>query len=88
MPNWIRNKIIVERDFNQICEFVKSDICLFDFNRIVPMPDELDMHQSPLEWEEGETVLEHLNKSQNLISKYGFDNWYDWQMHNWGIKMI
>jgi len=86
MPNWIRNKIIVERDFHQICEFVKSDTCLFDFNRIVPMPVELDIHQSPLPlgWTEGETNLEHLNKSLKLTSKYRFDNWYDYWVIKWG----
>jgi hypothetical protein len=24
--------------------------------------------------------------SDDLISKYGFDNWYRWQMHAWGTK--
>lgn len=27
-----------------------------------------------------------LNESNDLITKYGFNNWYDWRIENWGIK--
>ena len=49
MPNWVKNVLSVEncneRRFNQICEFVKSENSPFDYNRIIPMPEDLDLEE-------------------------------------------
>ena len=79
MPNWCENKVEVYGEIHDIIEwkaFVKSDTCEFDFNKIIPMPKELE-----------ETVKgsEHV-PSKELIEKYGADNWYDWRIFNWGTK--
>ncbi len=36
--------------------------------------------------ENGLTEEEYERNRVSLIEKYGYDNWYDWQCHNWGCK--
>ena len=41
MPNWVRNKVWftgTEKDVKALREFVTSEECEFDFNKIVPIP--------------------------------------------------
>lgn len=44
MPNWVMNKLEAQtspKRYRQICEFVKSDENDFDFEKIIPMPDDV-----------------------------------------------
>ena len=75
---------------------------LVDFNNSIPIPKELEGTSSPAriisatEYKEqedkiarGETVFSKgitQKISQDLIEKYGYDNWYDWQLNTWGTK--
>lgn len=50
MPNWVHNKVKIDKKFNEIAELVKSDNIdengdyeEFDFEKIVPMPKSLDL---------------------------------------------
>ena len=46
MPNWTYNEIRIKGDKNTIAsikEFVKSEESEFDFNKIIPMPDSLNI---------------------------------------------
>jgi len=49
MPNHVKNVITVEnvteKRFKQISEFVASEKQAFDFNKIVPMPEELNLEE-------------------------------------------
>ena len=81
MLMWCENRVEVhgyeyEDELKAFKELVTSDDCGFDFNKILPMPDALES-----------TVKgsEHV-PSEELKEKYGFDNWYDWRIHNWGTK--
>jgi len=67
----------------------------FDFEGITPMPKDLaksfDVHDPFDHGDEWENDMGHLVPSDELIRKrwikeYGFDNWYDWALHNWDTK--
>lgn len=87
MPNWVTNhlyarskKIDLKKSLAPFMESEGSET--IDFNKIVPMPDELN----------GEGNLPHDpdEKTANLWAerrkKYGASNWYDWSVKNWGTK--
>ena len=66
----------------QIDEGTYTEV-LIDFEGTVPMPEELKgsvsgSEQSKPEWQK--------KRSEELIKKYGFDDWYGWSINNWGTK--
>ena len=78
MPNWCSNRVEVyaeAEDIKKFREYVSSENSLFSFNKIKPIPEELEDTTSP----SGEPNVD-------LINKYGVDNWYDWCTNNWGVK--
>jgi hypothetical protein len=84
MPNWCDNRVRVygdEADLSAFKELVSNlnvedaDQRLFDFNKVLPMPKELEGTVAPV-----------AKPDQQLIEKFGYDNWYDWRTANWGTK--
>jgi len=79
MPNWCFNRVEIcgePEEMDEFRELVKSKESAFDFNKIVPMPKEL------VNTTKGSNHV----VSEELIEKYGADNWYDWSVSNWGVK--
>jgi len=79
MPNWCSNRVEVYGDDEEIKvwkDLVESKESKFDFNKIIPMPKEL----------EDTTKGSNHVVSEELIEKYGYDNWYDWSVNSWGTK--
>ena len=81
MPNWCNNRVEIygydnDEELRAFKALVTSEKSKFDFNKILPMPEELT-----------DTVKgsNHV-PSKELIEKYGYDNWYDWRVENWGTK--
>lgn len=78
MPNWCENKLIIIGNEREIEKFRKEakhedhDLCL---NNLTPMPRELINTKYPPE-----------KKNNDLLAKYGVDNWHDWCIKNWGTK--
>lgn len=80
MPNWCENRLQVSGDSKQLDEFIKkakgkeTDLRM---NNFFPLPEELVGTTSP-----------NNNKAQAkaLTKKYGYPDWYEWQLGNWGVK--
>jgi len=78
MPNWCANRVEVygtEEDIQKFKAYVSKGDLPMSFDKISPLPEELKNTRSP----SGEPNVD-------LINKYGADNWYDWQITNWGVK--
>ena len=86
MPNWTSNNVLFvgkENQLKKLQTMLKSADNEFDFNNVIPMPNELSdtvsgSENAKPEWQK--------KRSQELISKYGADNWYSWSIENWGTK--
>lgn len=86
MPNWCQNEITVSGDEKKVKEFIKfvsSKKSKFDFNKIYPMPKELEGTVSG-----SESLKSDDQKANSKLwkIKYGADNWYDWKIIHWGTK--
>ena len=83
MPNWCENEVTFSGDeekVQKIKDFVKGKERDFCFEKIVPMPKEI---KNTTKSSPSKPTPE---QSKKLISKYGFDNWYDWCIENWDTK--
>lgn len=80
MPNWCRNQITIRSKDKELIRNLRDD--LEDMNGkgllhyMYPMPYEL----------RDTTKGSDSKTNQEFIDKYGFDNWYDWALHNWDTK--
>ena len=95
MPNWVTNKLTIIGDdklVQKILTDVKSDEFEFDFNKIVPQPIELEGTTAPTRIISDTEYATNPDKgitqtmSDELIQKFGYDNWYDWRYAHWGTK--
>ena len=84
MPNHCSNTLGVlgkTEDVEKFVAFVtnngpdKEDDKYELFKKLIPMPKELEGTTSPSK-----------SSNEELIKKYGTDNWYDWCNNNWGTK--
>lgn len=84
MPNHCNNTLGVlgkTEDVEKFVAFVtndgpdKEDDKYELFKKLIPMPNELEGTISPSK-----------SSNEELINKYGTDNWYDWCNNNWGTK--
>ena len=82
MPNHVYTKVQVNGTEEEVQNFFTKHFVeddrgntTFDFNTFVAMPEELAGTISPRDKE-----------NPDLIEKYGADNWYDWNISNWGTK--
>lgn len=78
MPNHIKNVIEFEGDALKVKEIREFCGEKLDFNKLIPMPAELEGDVAPL------PISDKLKAE--LRKKYGFDNWYDWRLEHWDTK--
>lgn len=93
MPNWITNQLYSDAEtIKKIVSLVKSEDSEFDFNKILPMPEELVGTTAPSRIVSETEYAINPDKgitesmSNELNKKFGSNNWYDWAIHNWGTK--
>ena len=78
MPNWCNNRLVVYGSKEVVEQFLTDGINDSDewtIGTYFPMPEELEGTDSPSK-----------ETNKELIEKYGADNWYDWQIRNYGCK--
>ncbi|OUU16258.1 MAG: hypothetical protein CBC05_08685 [Crocinitomicaceae bacterium TMED45] len=77
MPNWTHNIVGFEAPKNKLEEIkakLFSDKNVFDFNKVIPMP------------EHSEKFHAKGNLGDQERKKFGDNNWYHWSVYNWGTK--
>jgi len=85
MPNWCENRVDISGEPEDVKKFMELVGKKFDFQKIIPMPEELKGTTSPVRTE-GEHANMTPKRRKELLDKYGFDNWHDWALSNWGTK--
>lgn len=82
MPNWVDNACSFEHatkeDIEKIIEVMSVEDGI-SFQKLVPMPHELDI-TSPANTEEEK------RQAKENMKKYGAPDWYQWRLKNWGTK--
>ena len=86
MPNWCNNSItlrhadpeMIDRAYNAL----QQGQLLQTF---VPCPEEL-LDPETTTWSRGPEQEARDEKKRALVTKYGFESWYDWCVANWGTK--
>ena len=87
MPNWCNNTIQITADKATIKRIEQSlnsendDAGFLDV--LYPMPAGL---KDTVNGSENAKPEFQKKQSEQLIEKYGFDNWYDWRVEHWGTK--
>lgn len=76
MPNWCMNQLILTGPKDVIFEIAESKLSL---DKLFPCPQELKDTTAPAVYNDKERAV--ANKE-----KFGFSDWYDWQISNWGTK--
>ena len=75
MPNHCYNSLKIGSNAKEILAAIKGKDTCFDFNKIIPMPEELVDTKAPPD-----------KPNRALIRKYGYDNWCRWSIANWDTK--
>ena len=85
MPNYCNNNIVITGPnsvidkIEKIANGDKGDLLQYFY----PMPKALEDTQAPLP---NHATKEEKAKAKENLKKYGYDNWYDWRVENWGTK--
>lgn len=96
MPNHCQNRLVITGPTNELGKFFKavyaSDENQFEFNGVVPMPEELKNTTSPTrivsqeDYDKDPKSGITKEMQAEFLEKYEADNWYDWASANWGTK--
>lgn len=96
MPNYCDNNLYIAGTEDDIVKFLQA-ICTADnfenaepddysiLRKLLPTPEELD--NTTTDWSpDPEAQAENKRKNAENIAKYGYENWYDWNVAHWGTK--
>ena len=89
MPNWCDNQITITGP-NSVIDKIEKIVKAEDTHENTgllhffhPMPKQLEGTTAPLQ---KDATKEEKAKAKENLKKYGYDNWYDWRVENWGTK--
>lgn len=89
MPNWTQNHVAFEGSKEKIIELKElfsSDEKVFDFNKILPMPEDSEDFQATgsfsMDTNQGDLSTEEFIEKKVETPA----NWYYWSIKNWGTK--
>ena len=84
MPNWCYNNLDITATNDEqkamLEKVSKAEPAEGFIGMFLPLPEILKDTTSPTPQDLDEV------QQQTMIAQTGFDNWYDWQVHNWGTK--
>jgi hypothetical protein len=83
MPNYCLNIVEVRGPRKIVKELVDHK---FDFQKIYPYPAELDITAGREGADDSPEQIALVAKEKANLKKYGYANWYDWCVANWGTK--
>lgn len=100
MPNWVSNTICVEggkANLKAFLEAVKGTATIFDFNRIIPMPELLKHTGCGRRTIDGTAYCSwyqldddngrpFTSAEEAVLEEIGHRDWYSWAWVNWGTK--
>jgi hypothetical protein len=97
MPNYCTNNLYISGDESEVVKFIKATYQGTDFDspepdgfsilrKLVPTPEELANTRAGYWTADTEEMAEYQKKSDELFAKYGYKDWYDWSLDNWGTK--
>jgi hypothetical protein len=98
LANRIRNKLVISGEpewINNVVETIRGNNCLFDFERVIPIPD-LIRHanrgcmiidsQEVREWHVTDSGRRRrfTPEEEKILEDLGYCSWFDWSLNNWG----
>jgi len=85
MPNWCNNVVELSHENPEMMErAVKSFYDGSFLNEFVPVPEDLHITAGRESDENAQKALEEKEKAN--LEKYGYANWYDYCVNEWGTK--
>ena len=85
MPNWCNNNLTLEHEDPAMIKRAYDALQRGEFlNEFIPVPEDLKITAGYLG--DGDEQKELERKTAENREKYGYGNWYDFQVNEWGTK--
>lgn len=87
MPNWCNNSVVITHPDAEKLEALASAVREGKFcHYAIPTPEDLNIVAGRVGAEDNPEQIELERKSAENVTKYGYANWYDYQVAKWGTK--
>jgi len=83
MPNYCNNVVEIRGPQAQVKALVDHRL---DFMKIYPYPKDLDIVAGRSGADDSPEQIQLVAAEQSNLKKYGYKNWYDWCVSEWGTK--
>ena len=83
MPNYCNNVVEIRGPVKVVKALVDHKL---DFQKIHPYPPELDITAGREGADDSPEQIALVAAEESNLAKYGYKNWYDWCVNNWGTK--